>query len=166
MGINKVQHPEWASPRCNNKMDHNSSAQEFHIDIKENNDKLHNIVYNNKFDQNIWNSKFDQKIWIQHWHRDLHHDHQDGQEEQRPSSRTTSRESHVHNNSADIITSMIEVSAQQSGSTIVKDFRGFIIIDLTESALHILSFRCSLIVPSKGVTMTRCSNRAAATQLQ
>ena len=36
-------------------------------------------------------------------------------------------------------------------STSVKDFRGFISIDLTESALHILSFRCSLNVPSKGV---------------
>ena len=40
----------------------------------------------------------------------------------------------------------------------------FVIIDLMESVLHILSFRCSLIVPSKGVTTTRCiSNKDAVT---
>ena len=53
------------------------------------------------------------------------------------------------------------MSAHQSDSTFAKDLRSFI-IDLTESALHILSFRCSLIIPSKGVTATRCSNNKDA----
>ena len=54
MGISKVQQQ---------KLDYNSSAQGAHSYIEKNNDKLHNIVYNNKFDQKIWHNNFDQKIW-------------------------------------------------------------------------------------------------------
>ena len=44
MGISKVQQQKWITA-----VQHN----EFNIDIEKNNDKLHNIVYNNK----KWNSK-------------------------------------------------------------------------------------------------------------
>ena len=74
-------------------------------------------IVNSKFDQMIWNNKFDQKIWIQHRHRHRHHDHQDGQEEQQPSS---TLKGHVHNNLADIITSMVESECTTSGQHLVK----------------------------------------------
>ena len=92
-----VQHPEWASPRCNNK----TGLQQFSTTSSTSTLRgtRTSCTTSSTTTSLIWskdmNNKFDQNIWLQHWHRDLHRDHQDGHEEQQPWS---TLKSHVHNN--------------------------------------------------------------------
>ena len=155
-----MQHPEWASTRCNIRNGHLQGAttkMEQRVAqhcLQQSSTSRYGIdIVNSKFDQKIWNNKFDQKIWIQHWHRHRHRDHQDGQEEQQPSS---TLKGHVHNNLADIITSMVESECTTSGQHSLKPF----CVSSTSTSGACNSTSCLVdvhsIVPSKGVTTTRC----------
>ena len=157
IGINKLQHPEWASPRRNNKNGLQQSPQR----IQHRHGEEHQAEEQQRVAQHCLDK-------IQHQDMELASSARSsikrcgfniGIEMTSRSSRSTRgattifenniRENHVHNNPANIVTSMVEgVCTSTSGSTTI------LISSTFSTSCH---HRCSLQVPSKGATTTKCT---------
>ena len=151
MGISKVQQQKWITT-----VQHIELNIDIVKNIKQKNNELHNIVYNKVRHQDMASTlsttSSNQKIWLQHRHRHLHHDHQDGQEEQQPLStlkrpraqqfRWSQRDGGwVRNKSSTFVQALLRFSSTSTSG----------VRNSTSCLVDVYS-----IVPSKGVTTTRC----------